>query len=180
MNTNPSLGTGFAGVCAHAVAAGIIASSRGRARAPCALLRKVLLGIAFFVKNIALPFLSDAHLVICCFTGDWGHFSVPHLKRNTLHDPENDRRKPVFILRGVAHNLANGWRIVVLDASSQSERQQVLRQSCDKEFRSAQQRVFQSIDPPELVIAWYSSGRIDALIFHFQISPLSDGVEVLE
>jgi hypothetical protein len=56
MNTKPSLGTGFAGVWAHAVAAGIIASSRGRARAACALLRNVRLGIAFFVKNIVLSF----------------------------------------------------------------------------------------------------------------------------
>src|SRR5262245_64517832 len=102
MNTNPSLGTGFAGVCAHAVAAGIIASSRGRARAPCALLRKVRLGIAFFVKNTALPSLSDAHLVIGCFTGDWSHLRVPHLKWNALHDPENDRREPVVLLGGIA------------------------------------------------------------------------------
>jgi len=56
MNTKPSLGTGFAGVSAHAVAAGIIASSRGRAIAACALLRNVRLGIAFLVKNMALSF----------------------------------------------------------------------------------------------------------------------------
>src|SRR5215216_3514234 len=54
MNTNPSLGTGFAGVSAHAVAAGIIASSKGRARAACALLRNVRRGMAFFVRNITL------------------------------------------------------------------------------------------------------------------------------
>jgi hypothetical protein len=56
MNTKPSLGTGFAGVWSHAVAAGIIASSSGSARAACALLRNVRLGIAFFVKNITLSF----------------------------------------------------------------------------------------------------------------------------
>src|SRR5882724_2938418 len=55
MNTKPSLGTGFAGVSAHAVAAGIIASSKGSARAACALFRNVRLGIAFFVKNIGPP-----------------------------------------------------------------------------------------------------------------------------
>src|SRR5262249_32662753 len=59
MNTNPSLGTGFAGVLAHAVAAGIIASSRGSARAACAPFRNVRWGIAFFVINITLSFLSS-------------------------------------------------------------------------------------------------------------------------
>src|SRR6266850_918228 len=54
MNTKPSLGIGFAGVWAHAVEAGTIASSRGRARAACALFRNVRLGIAFFVRNITL------------------------------------------------------------------------------------------------------------------------------
>src|SRR5438876_11088255 len=54
--TNPSLGTGFADVLAHAVAAGIMASSRGSARAACAPFRNVRLGIAFFVINITLSF----------------------------------------------------------------------------------------------------------------------------
>jgi hypothetical protein len=56
MNTKPSLGTGFAAVLANAVAAGIMASSRGSARAACAPFRNVRLGIAFFVINIALSF----------------------------------------------------------------------------------------------------------------------------
>jgi hypothetical protein len=54
MNTNPSLGTGLAGVWAHAVAAGIIASSSGRASVADALFRSVRLGIAFLVRNITL------------------------------------------------------------------------------------------------------------------------------
>src|SRR5262245_26939445 len=62
--------------------------------------------------------LSGARLIICCFAGGRGHLRAPHLKRNTLHDTENDRREPVFVLRGVAHDLANGRRIVVLEASS--------------------------------------------------------------
>src|SRR5262249_39943823 len=56
MNTNPSLGTGFAGVLAHAVAAGIMASSSGSARAACPPFRNVRLGIAFFVMNITVSF----------------------------------------------------------------------------------------------------------------------------
>src|SRR5215510_12967501 len=56
MNTNPSLGTGFAGVLAHAVAAGIMASSSGSARVAPAPFRNVRLGIALFVINITLSF----------------------------------------------------------------------------------------------------------------------------
>jgi hypothetical protein len=63
MKTKPSRGTGLAGVCAHAVEAGIIASSRGKASAACALLRNVRLGIAFFVKNIVLSFYISARRI---------------------------------------------------------------------------------------------------------------------
>src|SRR4051812_46400214 len=118
MNTKPSLGTGFAAVWAHAVAAGIIASSRGKARVARALLRKVRLGIAFFVKNIGLSFHPPSP-VTRYLTGYRCHLSVPHLKRNTLHDSENERREPVSVLLRVAHDFANGWGVVILDASSQ-------------------------------------------------------------
>src|SRR3954462_140354 len=80
MNTKPSLGTGFAGVWAHAVEAGIIASSSGSARAACALFRNVRRGMDFFVRNIAFSLLPCAHLVISCFAGDSCHFRAPHLK----------------------------------------------------------------------------------------------------
>src|SRR5262245_62973618 len=49
--------------------------------------------------------------------------SAPHLKRNALHDSENDGRKPVSVLLGIAHDLANGRRVVVPDATSERERQ---------------------------------------------------------
>src|SRR5262245_16009934 len=61
MNTNPSLGTGFAGVLAQAVAAGIIASSRGSARVAPAPFRNVRLRIAFFVINITLSFVGAVY-----------------------------------------------------------------------------------------------------------------------
>src|SRR5215831_6348445 len=57
MNTNPSLGAGLAGVLANAVAAGIIASSRGSAIAAPAPLRNVRRGIAFLVMNTTRSFL---------------------------------------------------------------------------------------------------------------------------
>src|SRR5262245_48304037 len=82
-NTKPSRGTGLAGVAAHAVAAGIIASRSGRPRAAPVLLRNVRLGIAFFVKNIALSFCRRSpvirHFTRCTFR-------APHLKRDALHD----------------------------------------------------------------------------------------------
>ena len=54
MYTKPSLGTGLAGVCAQAVAAGIIASSSGSARAACAPFKNVRRGSAFFVMIMKL------------------------------------------------------------------------------------------------------------------------------
>src|SRR5437867_2034139 len=132
MNTNPSLGAGFAGVLAHAVAAGIMASSRGSARAACALFRNVRLGIAFFVINIPLSFLLLLTRRRCLI-----HSSAPHLKRNALHNSENERREPISIFLGVANDLANGRRIVVVDASAERERQKVFRQSRRKQFGTA-------------------------------------------
>src|SRR5262245_47889723 len=128
MNTKPSLGTGFAGVCAHAVAAGIIASRRGSARVARALFRNVRLGIAFFVKNIALSLLVGQAFSLPPGFSRRFHclFSAPHLKRNTLHDSENERREPIILLLRLIHDLANGGRVRVLDASSQRERQKVL------------------------------------------------------
>src|SRR5215470_4365667 len=114
MNTNPSLGTGFAAVLAHAVAAGIMASSSGRARAACAPFRNVRLGIAFFVINITVfSFYLEPKFETC-----FGEIPrllqflllqrAPHLKRNALHDSDNKRREPVSVFFCVANNLANG------------------------------------------------------------------------
>src|SRR5207248_2618215 len=143
MNTKPSLGTGLAGVFAHAVAAGIIASSSGNASAACAPLRNVRLGIAFLVMNIVLS--------LTCARGfaDWGR-CPPHLKRNAPHNPEDNRREAIAVFLRVAHDPANGRRIVVLDAASERERQKVLRQTPNKQFGPAQQRIFQSRNTPEL------------------------------
>src|SRR5262245_8255564 len=58
MNTYPSRCTGFAAVLAHAVAAGIMASSRGSARVAPAPFRNVRLGMAFFVINMSSPYFS--------------------------------------------------------------------------------------------------------------------------
>ena len=65
MNTKPSRLTGFAAVCAHAVPAGIMASSNGNASAAPPLFSNVRRGIAFFVRNIALTFYT--YLLLALF-----------------------------------------------------------------------------------------------------------------
>src|SRR5262249_44717422 len=105
---------------------------------------------------------------------------VPHLKRNALHDSEYKRREPISIFLGVAHDLANGRGVVVFDASSERERQKVLRQSSRKQFWTAEQRVFESVDPSELPGAGQSSRRIDWLPVYLRVSPLSDCIEIFE
>src|SRR5437588_7735589 len=137
MTTKRSFVTGLAGVLAPAVAAGIIASSRGNASAACAPLRNVRLGIAFLVMNIVLS------LTCARGFGDWGR-CPPHLKRNAPHNPEDDRREAVTVLLRVAHDPADGGPVVVCDAASERERQKVLRQTSDKELGAAQQRVFEA------------------------------------
>src|ERR1700681_722677 len=129
INTKPILATVLAGVSAHAVAAGIIASSRGRASAACAPFRNVRLCIAFLVRNMTLSsclvLTIQFLLATCYFTRQsrFIHLSTPHLKRGAFHDSEYERRKPVVVFLGVFHDLANGRRVVVLDASSEREGQ---------------------------------------------------------
>src|SRR5262245_31480523 len=115
MNTKPSLGTGFAGVWAHAVAAGIIASSNGRARAACAVFSMVRRGIAFFVRNIRL----SSYLCRLPATGyrRVGRLRAAHQERNALDDAEDERRKTVAVPLRVVQDLPHRGRVVVLHAS---------------------------------------------------------------
>src|SRR5215470_11351213 len=112
--------------------------------------------------------------------GRFRHFSASHLKRSALHDTENEGREAVFIFFGVSHDFANSRRVVILNASSERERQKVFRQSGDKQFGTGQQRVFQSVDPAELPAAGQSSRRIDGLPLYLEVSPLSHRIEVFE
>src|ERR1051325_7041486 len=111
MKTKPSLGTGLAGVFAHAVAAGIIASSSGSASAACAPFRNVLLGIAFFVMIIVFAPQS-------AILNPQSSIRIPQLKRRALHDAQDQRRKAIVVLASLAQDRADGGRVVVLDASS--------------------------------------------------------------
>src|SRR5262249_902982 len=137
IKTNPSLGAGFAGVLAHAVAAGIIASSKGSPRVAPAPFRNVRLRIAFFVMN--------TYDLLIFLVGQWPVPHAPHLKGNALHDSENQRRESVSVFLSVSNDLANGGGVVVLDASSECERHKLFRQSCCEHFGAGEQRVFKSI-----------------------------------
>src|SRR5215467_6503874 len=96
MNTKPSRRTGLAGVWAHIVAAGIIASSKGRASTALPLLRNVRRGIAFLVKNIA-PSLGLLDTRYFSRRRIFPHFCAPHLKWKALDDSQNQRRKAVCV-----------------------------------------------------------------------------------
>src|SRR5215470_4322520 len=114
MNTKPSRRAGLAGVWAHIVAAGIIASSKGRASTARPLLRNVRRGIAFLVKNIArsLGLLNTRYFSCPRISLD---FHAPHPKWSALDDSQNQRRKAVFVFLGVPDDLAHGGSIEVID-----------------------------------------------------------------
>src|SRR6266436_4097750 len=160
MNTKPSLRTGFAGVWAHPVAAGIIASSKGRASTARPFLKNVRRGMAFFVRNIArrLSLLATSLLDTRYFSR-WCHIRLraPHLKRSALNNSENQRGEAVSVLPGVPQDLANSRRIVVVNAAAESERHEVFRQRSDEQLRTRQNGVFESVDAAELSAAGHSA-----------------------
>src|SRR5215469_15778267 len=184
MNTKPSRRTGLAGVWAHIVAAGIIASSKGRANAARLLLRNARRGIAFFVKNIgveniaSLPGLFDTRY----FSGHrlFAQLRAPHLRRSTLDDSLNQRRKAVSVFLGVPNDLADGWRIEVLDTSAQCERHQIFRQRSDKQCGTCQQRILEAVDAAKLSCSRDRAGRVDRLTIDFEVPPLSHRVVIFE
>src|SRR5215468_9552851 len=178
MNTNPSLGAGLAGVLANAVAAGIIASSRGSAIAAPAPLRNVRRGIAFLVMNTTRSFLIATRAKARDYISI--DSSVAHLKRNALYDSENQRGQPIPIFLRIAKDLANGRGVVVLDAAAKPKRQKVLRYRCCNQFGTAEQRVFESVDSSELPRAGQSGRRIDGLPIRIRLAPLSYRIEILE
>src|ERR1043166_307036 len=132
MYTKPSLGTGFAGVFAHAVAAGIIASRSGSAITACAVFRNVRLGNAFFVRNMESPLSSQTR---GGFTG--GRFCTPHLERNAFHDTKDHRRETIPVFRDIAADFSNSGRVIVLDASTEREGHQFLGQRRGEEIGRA-------------------------------------------
>src|SRR5436190_6779880 len=125
-----------------------MASSRGRAKAAPPLFSSVLRGIAFFVRNIErfLPLLDTR------YSSRWWCYADlrPLLKRNAVHNSENDRRKSVSIFPGSSHDLAHSRRIVVFHAAAESEGHQILSQRSDKQLGMRQQGVFESVNSAEL------------------------------
>src|SRR5262249_5560425 len=122
---NPRRGLGDAAVCASAVHAGTIASSRGRPMATPAPRRNVRRDRCFFVMNIRqlhgsrpTPPCGISHISprrhLLYFLR---HF--PHLKRHALHNAHNDGREPVVVTRRVTDDASDDGHVIVFDASTQ-------------------------------------------------------------
>ena len=81
--------------------------------------------------------------------------------------PRMSDEKRYLSFAGVAHDLADGGRVVVLDASSERERQQFLRQRAGKQLGTAQQRVFEARHAAEFAGAGQRARRVDRLAVAF-------------
>ena len=66
---------------------------------------------------------------------------IAHLKRHALHDPQHERRPAVVVARRISHELAHGWRVLIVDAAAQRVGQQLFRDGPDKLVALAQQRL---------------------------------------
>src|SRR3982750_465007 len=87
-----------AAVNRNGVSAGTIASSSGKANVTPAPRRNVRRGMYFLVR------ITSALLVrTCCVLVGLGS----HLKLRAADDAHHQRREPIVILRGVAHDRAN-------------------------------------------------------------------------
>src|SRR5678809_663124 len=102
-----------AAVCDSAVAAGIMASSRGRARLTPAPLSSVRRDRCFFVKNIFDSLLVNSGL---------------HAKGIAGHDTGNDVRQPIVILRGAMHHRPYLWHIEIFEFATEGIHHQLLGQ----------------------------------------------------
>src|SRR5438552_1300398 len=111
------------GRAVSAASAGVMASSNGKAKTAPAPCRKARRGMAFL--NITI-----AHL--------------PHLKRRTLGDSQNDGRPTLIMGSGLAHDLANNRTIVLLDAAAQSIDEKPLGEGLNEQIPIAHQDLAQA------------------------------------
>src|SRR4029453_4701254 len=121
---NPARNEGAAAVCASAVLAGIMASSKGSAIVAPRPRRNVRRGRCFFVMNMTvLSLLSRCHPLFSL-----GKLrDALHLEIWTLHNTKHDRRKLVIVFHCIANDLTNGRHIEILDTAAESIRHQLLR-----------------------------------------------------
>ena len=83
----------------------------------------------------------------------------PHLKGRALGDLEEDRRKPKVAHAGPPNDLAHRRGIIVLDSTAEREGEKLLGQCSDEDFRTLEQRVFETGDDPEEGWSfWYEVG----------------------
>src|SRR5690349_12218775 len=101
MYTNPRRRSGRAAVWASATPAGTIASSSGNASAAPIPRNTVRRSRAFFVMNM-LGVTSAG---------------FPHPERRTLHDPRDQRRDTIVVLRRIAHDGTNCRHVRVVEAA---------------------------------------------------------------
>src|ERR1700730_14482819 len=110
-------GFGLAAVCASALEAGIIASSKGRASVALADFRMVLREMCFFVMNMSVSCLNltTGHRPLAadrCF--------LVHLERVALHDGHHYGRELVLAAGRIAHDRPHQRHILILHATAQS------------------------------------------------------------
>src|SRR6185436_5412983 len=93
---------------ANAVKAGTIASRKGSDTATPIPRRNVRRGRNFLVTNMALLLMGPGF--------DAGR--RPHPERHAARDAEHERREPVVVPGGLAHDLADGRHVARLDAAA--------------------------------------------------------------
>src|SRR4030095_13135500 len=72
------------------------------------------------------------------------------------------------------------WRIVVLDATAQGERQQLFRQRGGEEFRMPKQCLFEATHTVDIAYTWQCSRHVDGSAVSFVVSPATHRVEILQ
>src|SRR5580698_9775748 len=123
---NPSRGFGAAAVLAMAVAAGIMASSRGRPTLTPSPRSTVRRHRCFLVMNMVCP-LQPGGGVTERNGGLAGSLqgNLVFAKGLAVDDAQHDRGKPVVVLGGITHDGPNGRHVVIVQAATQSVGHQV-------------------------------------------------------
>src|SRR3569833_2070261 len=172
----PSFTSGLAAVLARAVAAGIMASSNGKAIMAPAPRNTVLRLRNFLVINI-----DGLQRRLLHRRGPTRPLRYHlHPERRAIHDPQHNRHKTVVVLRRAAHDRTHGRHIGVIESSAQrifkqflGERQGELLRLLHEMF--AHIRRATQLHPSEL--ATRIDHRRGLMIL---VAPAADGIEVLK
>ncbi len=94
--------------------------------------------------------------------------------------PMHERREAIVAARGVAHDRANGWSIVVSKASAQRIGEKVFGQGAHELLGTTEQELPEPGHAVELGAVGKDAGRIDRRTGLVDGPPFSDRVEVVE